>query len=98
MPRRTGAADDSGDFDDDALDDGPSDEDLARFSGEQAHCPACGAEIWDDAAICPQCGEVLDGDTSRSTPLDAWWRRRWKLLLVILLLASLLSLVPVLIR
>lgn len=72
-----------------ADDDGPSQEDLRRFGGEHAYCPDCGAQVWDQADVCPKCYAYLGGDTARRRSTS---KREWrKLVLVILLVALLIS-------
>lgn len=44
-------------FDDDR--EGLSDADLARFGGDDAECPGCGASVYHDAAMCPKCGLAI---------------------------------------
>lgn len=74
------------------VDDGPSPEDLQRFSGETGFCPDCGAEIWDGAGVCPSCGAVLVGDIGSRHPVEVMLRRRWlTLVAVIVLLAFLVA-------
>ena len=47
-------------FDHDDLDpEGPSAADLARFDRAASTCPSCGSEVYDDATICPVCGEYI---------------------------------------
>lgn len=59
MPRRDDDPDD-----DDGLDpEGPSADDLERFDRDTARCPACAAEVYDDASVCPICGEILTTPT-----------------------------------
>ena len=70
--------------------EGPGPEDLRRFSGETAHCPHCGAPVWDEAGICPDCGAILGGDTVSRPPLQRRLRRRWLLVVVLVALAALL--------
>lgn len=73
-------------------DEGPSPDDIERFSGETAYCPRCGAEVWDDAGACPACGAVLGGDTSAVHPITGGLRRRWLMLVAaIVLLAFVLA-------
>ncbi|MCZ6834213.1 MAG: hypothetical protein O7G85_00420 [Planctomycetota bacterium] len=57
-------------FDDPMHDEGPSLEDLNRFSGDTAYCSECGQEIWDMAEFCPDCKAHLGGHTL-SNPPDA---------------------------
>ncbi len=66
-------------------DEDPSSEDLERFGGETAFCPACGAQMWDQAEICPRCGAWTAGPGHR-TPLEAGRRRR--VIVVVSLLAA----------
>ena len=47
------------DLDDDLDPEGPSAEDLERFSADDRLCPACGSSVYDEASVCPSCGEVL---------------------------------------
>ena len=74
------------------LDEGPSPEDLRRFSGETGFCTECGAEVWDGAEVCPSCGAPLAGDTSSRHPIEGLLGRRWlALVAVIVLLAFLMA-------
>jgi len=84
--------------DDEGVDSGPSEEDRRRFSREHARCPECGAEVWDDASLCPACGALLDGGASRFGPVDAWWRQRWIVLVVVVLVLAMAGLLPLLLR
>ncbi len=52
------------DFDPDA--EGPSEADLARFGGDDATCPACGADVYHDAPLCHECGHALTDDAAYS--------------------------------
>ncbi|MBL8744940.1 MAG: hypothetical protein JNK58_01145 [Phycisphaerae bacterium] len=50
--------------------EGPSEGDLARFGGDDINCPACGASVYHDAALCHECGHaILDRETGRKIPL-----------------------------
>jgi hypothetical protein len=65
MPRCCGSHEDcfedGPDRDDDVdRDEDPSDEDLERFGGDTAWCPACDAEIYEDSVECPKCGEMIE--------------------------------------
>ena len=73
------------------IDEDPSPEDLERFSGDTAHCPACGAEIWDLAELCPACGATVGGRVAARPPVEDWFRRRWLILVVIVVLAAFLA-------
>ncbi|MEM9166733.1 MAG: zinc-ribbon domain-containing protein [Planctomycetota bacterium] len=42
--------------------EGPSPEDLERFDRDGSDCPSCGAEVYDDATVCPICGELLTAE------------------------------------
>jgi hypothetical protein len=57
---------DDGGRGDRAFDETDHDEaDQKRFSSDVAYCPECGAEIVDDADICPKCFTWIDGATHR---------------------------------
>lgn len=59
-------------YDEDQTDpEGPSAEDLERFGGETAGCPSCRREIFDDAAFCPYCGNVLTDSRHQLGPIFA---------------------------
>ena len=72
-------------------DEGPSPEDIARFSDETGYCPECGAEVWDLAPACPRCGSVLSDGPSSRPPVDHHLKKKWVVLVVVLLV---LLLVP----
>ena len=72
------------------IDEGPSPEDLERFSDATAYCPDCGAEMWDQAEICPACGAAVGGGTLSRPPLEHWLRRRWLILVAMAALAAFL--------
>lgn len=45
--------------------EGPSDEDIRQFGGEESEtsrCPSCGQEMFEDADRCSHCGEYVVGD------------------------------------
>lgn len=46
-------------------DEGPSEDDIRRFSGVTQSCPACRAELYDDAEICWSCGHALGAPSGR---------------------------------
>lgn len=58
--------------------EGPSASDLAKFGGDTRSCPACGEDLYDDAAVCSGCGHALSASTPR--------RRGWVVALVVLFL------------
>lgn len=66
-------------------DEGPSAEDLRRFGGDTAACPDCGAEVWDQADVCPKCFAYLGGDTVRR---GRQRRRTWRTAIILLILAG----------
>ena len=70
----------------------PSPEDIERFSGETAYCPDCGAEVWDQAEVCPECYAYLGGNTSMRRPMQNWFRRKWFGLTIAALLVGMLLL------
>jgi ribosomal protein L37E len=74
--------------DEDEIDDGPLEEDIARLSHDTAYCPRCGAEVWDQAEVCPACGEYLGGNTSTRPPLMAEWRAKWVILIILAVLIA----------
>ena len=56
-------------FDDDR--EGVSDDDLARFGGDDIPCPNCNAAVYHDATQCARCGHAMT-DASTSKPTPAW--------------------------
>ncbi|MDA0803499.1 MAG: zinc ribbon domain-containing protein [Planctomycetota bacterium] len=100
-------------------DDGPSDEDIDRFGGDDGdldtddgddaagsrprtaeelrrlragYCPKCGAEVHEDADICPKCFEWITGDVLRRHPAAAGLGRRALIAVGLLLLGVILFL------
>ena len=69
-------------------DEGPSPEDIARFSDETGYCPSCGAEVWDGLSMCPKCGDHMVGGPTRRRPSDPGIQQRWIQLVVILVLLA----------
>lgn len=41
-------------------DEGPSEDDMERFSDVTRTCSECGAELYDQAQVCWQCGHALE--------------------------------------
>lgn len=65
-------------------DDGPSEEDVERFSGVTVKCPECGTEVLDEVEVCWKCGHVLrERDRFRQVPV-------WTVVIVILLILTML--------
>lgn len=60
--------------------EGPSADDIARFDRDTEGCPACGTEVYDEAAVCPACGELLTTETTKTRPLT--------IIVVVLILAA----------
>lgn len=50
--------------------EGPSEADVERFGGVTRTCPACGAEVYDDTAVCYGCGHAFGA--SREARVPAW--------------------------
>ena len=71
--------------------EGPSADDLRRFSGGEAFCPDCGAGIHDQADVCPKCYAYLAGETSRFRPVERDLRARFIALTVVALILVLLG-------
>ncbi len=55
-----GWGDDSESWDEDP--EGPSAEDLRRFSAETVRCSECGAEVHDESISCPICGRWMEAE------------------------------------
>jgi predicted nucleic acid-binding Zn ribbon protein len=75
----------------DGTDEGPSSEDVRRFAAGEAFCPDCGAEIHDQAEVCPKCYAYLAGETSRFRPAERDLRGRFIALTVVALILVLLG-------
>jgi hypothetical protein len=58
--------------DDDALDEGPSEEDLERFGSATQTCPECGTELYDDVELCWKCGHALTGHGNGGPAWAVW--------------------------
>lgn len=63
------------------VDDGPSEEDIERFGGVTQRCPECDTELFDDVAVCWNCGHVLSAARSPSTS-------RWVTIIVVLVVIA----------
>ena len=75
------------------IDEGPSPEDIQRFSDETGYCHHCGAEIWDQAEQCPRCKTYQQFGVRSRPPLEEWFRKRWVLFVVIVVLIAFLLIV-----
>lgn len=73
-------------------DEDPSVEDMERFGGDDqdAWCPACGAQVWDDAEFCPECGDQIGGRTSSRSPVERELQQRWVMVVGLLVLLAFL--------
>ena len=65
------------------LDEGPSEDDIERFSNVTRTCPECNKEVFDDAAICYHCGHAFERTTAGSSKSP-----KWIIITVILILAA----------
>ena len=61
---------DEGWSDDENFDDYPDDSD---DSVETVICNACGSEVYEEATMCPHCGEFLTVSTSGWNGRPGWW-------------------------
>ncbi len=52
--------------------EGPSAEDVERFSDVTVKCPGCGTELMDDVQECWKCGRSLDSRNTHETGLPTW--------------------------
>lgn len=68
-------------------DEGPSAEDLRRFGGDETICEDCGASLYDDVDLCPECGtfQISPELTDRCGPARMM-RNPWVLTIVVLML------------
>lgn len=65
------------------LDEGPSAEDIERFGDVTQRCPNCDTELFDDVAVCWNCGHALS-DSRSSGP------SRWTIVVVVLVVVAIL--------
>jgi hypothetical protein len=77
-------------------DEGPSPADQRRFGDDAVRtglCPDCGAEVLDDADICPRCFMFLDGETLQrpARARRGFFHKRWITLLILLLIVSMVG-------
>lgn len=52
--------------------DGPSQADIDRFSDVTVKCPECGTELFDDVAICWNCGRPVGSGAPGEGKLPLW--------------------------
>lgn len=64
------------------IDEGPSQDDIDRFSRETARCPECGREVYDDLPRCPHCQSWLL-DRSPAAGIKRW--HQWVIGIIALL-------------
>lgn len=60
----------------DDLDDAWDDDESPEETDDEpttVRCPACGAEVYEDAVRCPACGEYITADTSAWSGRPTWW-------------------------
>lgn len=76
-------------------DEGPSAADQRAFGEGRVRtgiCPDCGAEVIDDADICPRCFAFLDGNTLRpGRRRRGFFHEQWKTFILILLIVSMVG-------
>lgn len=53
------------------LDEGPTPEDIERFSDVTRTCPGCKKEVFDDAEVCYHCGHVFGRADAKGLPVWA---------------------------
>lgn len=75
------------------INEGPSAQDIERFSDDTGRCPNCGAEVWDQAEFCPECGDQIGSDISRRSPIDRDLRNRVFILIIALVVIGFVLLV-----
>ncbi len=68
-------------------DEGPSEEDIQRFSSDQTgFCPDCGEGVWDDVSQCPSCGTWLKNGTSHRDPVANEFHKKMITIVIIAIL------------
>jgi hypothetical protein len=72
------------------FDEGPSDDDLARFGSDDTLCPDCGARVWDQADICPKCFAFVGDGHARRSPIQQYMHQKMMLLIIIILLIAMM--------
>ncbi len=74
------------------LDEGPSPEDIERFSHGSGYCPHCGEDIFDGVDRCPHCDRWLMSGPQLRSPVEHEFRRRMITIIVIITLIAFLGL------
>ena len=59
------------DDDNDLID--PADDPWDEETADTLTCPACGADVYEDADQCPACGEFILPDTHFWSDRPVWW-------------------------
>ena len=74
------------------IDEGPSEADLDRFNrDEEGYCPECSAPVYDDAEICPNCGQQIGGQISGKPRVDREAQHRLTVIIVVLVILGFLG-------
>ena len=68
----------------------PEEDELDDDLSETVPCAQCGAEVYEDAVRCPNCGAYLTHDTNTWSGRPGWW--------IILGLLGILAVILVLLR
>jgi uncharacterized protein (DUF983 family) len=63
------------------FDDGPTEEDVERFSDVTQKCPHCGTEIFDQAEVCWKCGMAVTQPVKRASQV-------WTILIIVILIVG----------
>jgi uncharacterized protein (DUF983 family) len=54
------------------FDEFPSEDDIERFGGVTIPCPRCGAELYDDVALCWNCGHAVGARLHAGEGIPRW--------------------------
>jgi len=74
-------------------DEGPSEQDRARFADAAGYCPSCGREVYDDADLCPGCGSWITGEVASEPPLNRELQGRFRTIVVVAVLLGFVAVV-----